>query len=211
MPSLNTLLVYIPVAVVMAFTPGPATLFVMSRASSLGRRAGLAAAAGLLSGTCVLIGLAAAGLTGVLAASPTAFAIVKDAGAAYLVYLGIRLWAATGGLEAGGSAAPDGDPGWREYRRGVITEFLNPKIALFYASVLPQFVDAGRGDVPLQMAVLGGVFCVFAVVSLTLIACGGGALRARIARDPRWLTVTRRASGVVLVGLGVRLAAGGAR
>jgi len=211
MPSLNTLLVYVPIAVVMAFTPGPATLFVLSRASSLGRRAGLLSAAGLLSGTCVLIGLAAVGLTGVLEASPTAFAIVKDAGAAYLVYLGIRAWTATGAFNAAEPARAFASPGWRVYRDGAVTELLNPKAALFYASVLPQFVDATRGDVPLQMAALGGVFCVFASVSLTLIALGAGAMKARLTRHPRWLTVARRTSGLVLVGLGVRLAASRAR
>ncbi len=111
MPSLNTLLVYVPIAVVMAFTPGPATMFVMSRASSLGPRAGLWSAAGLLSGTLVLIGLAAAGLTGVLDASPAVFAVVKDAGAVYLIYLGIRLWTATRGIEAAARPAALGARG----------------------------------------------------------------------------------------------------
>ncbi len=90
MPSFSSLAMYVPVAVMMAFAPGPATFFVLSRASSHGRHAGLLSAAGLLSGTLVLVALAAIGLTGVLAASPVIFEVVRTAGAVYLVYLGIR-------------------------------------------------------------------------------------------------------------------------
>jgi len=150
MPTLDTLVIYVPVAVVMAFTPGPATLFVLSRAASLGRRTGLISAAGIMSGTAVLIVLAAAGLT----------------------------------------------------------ELLNPKAALFYASVLPQFVDPRRGAPALQVLALGAVFCALASVALSLIAFGAGSMMVRIARRPAWLVIARRVFGAVLFGLGLRLAAG---
>ncbi len=210
MPSVSSLALYVPVALMMAFTPGPATFFVLSRASSLGRHAGLLSAAGLLSGTLVLVALAAIGLTGVLAASPVTFEVVKTAGAIYLIYLGIRAMTAAGGVAD--------DPGivrvrsaWRLYRDGVVTELLNPKAALFYASVLPQFVDARRPDVPLQMVVLGIVFVVFGAIALTLIALCATAVRARLVGSPGWQTVMRWASGLILVGLGVRLAISEAR
>lgn len=210
MPTVGSLALYVPVVLVMAFTPGPATLFVLSHSVSHGRRAGFLSAAGLLSGTLVLIVLAAVGLTTVLAASPGTFEAVKMAGAAYLVYLGVRAIAVTGRAVEDGAVAR-GRSGWRLYRDGFVTELLNPKSALFYASVLPQFVDTRRSDVPLQMFFLGVVFMVFASLSLALIAIFSTALKAGLVGSPAWQTVTRWASGLILVGLGLRLAVSNAR
>ena len=218
MPAPGALALYIPVALVMAFTPGPATLFVLSRASALGPRAGLLSAAGLLTGTLGLVTLAALGLTGILAGAPLLFDVIKMAGAAYLVYIGLRTVVSKPRLGAGGAAVRSGtepNPGRRThvrlYRDGVVTELFNPKAALFYASVLPQFVDARRPDVPLQMFALGAVFVVFGGVSLGLIAVFAGTLQARLRRSAAWQAATRWVSGGVLVALGLRLAAGRAR
>src|SRR5579862_9386972 len=141
MPTLSALALYVPVALVMAVTPGPATLFVLSRASSYGREAGLLSAAGLLTGTMGLIALAALGLTGILAGAPFAFDVVKSAGAAYLIYLGLRTLVAPGRAGAPAPAAAGGGrhlSAPRLFQDGVVTELFNPKAALFYASVLPQ-------------------------------------------------------------------------
>jgi len=231
MPTAGALALYLPVALVMAFTPGPATMFVLSRASLHGREAGLWSAAGLLTGTLGLVALAAAGLTGVLAGAPLAFDVIKTAGAAYLIYLGLRTLVASkaaarirsaetaardgaGGQHAGSPAGGNevaGRSGLRLYRDGVVTELLNPKAALFYASVLPQFVDARRPDVPLQMFTLGAVFVVFGAVSLGLIAVFAASLRARRSRSAAWQAGARWLSGGVLVALGLRLAAGRVR
>jgi threonine/homoserine/homoserine lactone efflux protein len=210
MPTVGSLALYVPVVLVMAFTPGPATLFVLSRSASQGRRAGFLSAAGLLSGTLVLIVLAAVGLTNVLAASPRAFEAVKAVGAAYVIYLGVRAIAATGGAVEDGPTVR-GQSGWRLFRDGILTELLNPKSALFYASILPQFVDTRRSDVPLQMVILGVVFVVFAALSLTLIAIFAAALKTLLMGSSAWRTVTRWASGLILVGLGLRLAVSKAR
>jgi threonine/homoserine/homoserine lactone efflux protein len=209
----------------MAFTPGPATMFVLSRASVYGREAGLLTAAGLLTGTLGLVALAAVGLTGVLAGAPVAFDVIKTAGAAYLIYLGLRTLVVPNARGASrranpgadhpaqpnGRAAAAGRAGLRLYRDGVVTELLNPKAALFYASVLPQFVDARRPDVTLQMFTLGAVFVVFGAVSLGLIAVFAGSLQERLRRSAAWHAGTRWVAGAVLVALGVRLAAGRAR
>ncbi len=214
MPEPAALALYLPVALVMAFTPGPATLFVLSRASAHGPRAGLLSAAGLLSGTLGLVVLAALGLTGVLAGAPLVFEGIKMAGAAYLVYLGLRTLAsksrprAAAGTRTAFEPDPAGRTNLRLYRDGVVTELFNPKAALFYASVLPQFVDARRPDVPLQMFALGAVFVVFGAVSLGLIAIFAGALQARLRRSAVWEAATRWVSGGVLVALGLRLAVG---
>ena len=230
MPTLTVLALYVPVALIMAVTPGPATLFVLSRASSLGPRAGLLTAAGLLTGTLGLVALAALGLTGILAGAPLVFDVVKSAGAAYLIYLGLRTLVApkSRALSAAGSPAasrppalsaagppaasrPPAGSGSRLFRDGVVTELFNPKAALFYASVLPQFVDAHRPDVPLQMFTLGAVFVVFGAVSLGLIAVFAGALQARLRRSAAWQAVTQWVSGGVLMALGLRLAVSHAR
>jgi threonine/homoserine/homoserine lactone efflux protein len=216
MPTFTALALYVPVALIMAFTPGPATLFVLSRASSQGPRAGLLSAAGLLTGTLGLVALAALGLTGILAGAPIAFDVIKSAGAAYLTYLGLRTLVASG-RPAGSAAGASGHRAARDrsalrlYRDGVVTELFNPKAALFYASVLPQFVDAHRPDVPLQMFTLGAVFVIFGAVSLGLIAVFAGTLQARLRRSGPWQTVTRWVSGGVLVALGLRLAVSRAR
>jgi threonine/homoserine/homoserine lactone efflux protein len=210
MPASAALLLYIPVALIMAFTPGPATLFVLSRASSHGPRAGLLSAAGLLTGTLGLVALAALGLTGLLAGAPLVFDVVKSAGAAYLIYLGLRTLVASkgrvGAATARGRPAVHDRSGLRLYRDGVVTELFNPKAALFYASVLPQFVDARRPDVPLQMFTLGAVFVVFGALSLGLIAVFAGTLQVKLRRSAAWQAVTRWVSGGVLVALGLRLA-----
>ncbi|HKX16778.1 MAG TPA: LysE family translocator [bacterium] len=218
MPAPAALALYIPVALVMAFTPGPATLFVLSRASVLGPRAGFLSAAGLLTGTVGLVALAALGLTGILAAAPLFFDVIKMAGTAYLVYLGLRTVASNPRSGAGGAAARSAsEPNagrrkyFRLYRDGVVTELFNPKAALFYASVLPQFVDARRPDVPLQMFALGAIFVVFGGVSLGLIAIFAGTLQARLRQSGAWQAATRWISGGVLVALGLRLAVGRAR
>jgi threonine/homoserine/homoserine lactone efflux protein len=224
MPAPGALALYLPVALVMAFTPGPATMFVLSRASVHGREAGLVTAAGLLTGTLGLVALAALGLTGILAGAPLAFALSKTAGAAYVIYLGLRTVVGRNPpphVPAVGVARPHRAPdpsvvaparsAPQLYRDGVVTELLNPKAALFYASVLPQFVDARRADVPLQMFALGAVFVVFGAISLGLIAMFAGSLQGRLRRSTVWQAATRWLSGAVLIALGVRLAASRAR
>lgn len=200
----------------MAVTPGPATLLVLSRASSHGRDAAFLTAAGLLTGTWGLVALAAFGLTGLLAEAPFVFEIIKSAGAAYLVYVGLRFIVAPKGRRPTAHAVPTGSafeerPAWSFYRDGVVTELFNPKAALFYASVLPQFVDARRPDVPLQMLTLGAVFVVFGAASLGLIALFAGSLQSKLRRTGPWQALTRWLSGAVLVALGLRLAISRAR
>ena len=209
-PPSGSLAIYIPLAVMMAFTPGPATLFVLSRASLYGSRAGLVSAAGLLSGTLVLVTFAAIGLTALLAVSAVTFEAVKTAGALYLAYLGLRTIMMAGG-SLGDSGTTRVRSAWLLYREGVVTELLNPKAAFFYASVLPQFVDKERPDVPFQMLVLGVVFVVFGSVALTLIAICAAAVKARLVGNRVWRLAVGWASGLILVGLGVRLAISKAR
>jgi homoserine/homoserine lactone efflux protein len=169
-----------------------------------GPRAGLAANLGVLAGNAVYFALSAAGLGALLLASHTLFTILKWAGAAYLVWLGIAtLLGRPGGLSV--AAAADGRRDWQIWRGGLLLQLANPKALLFFAALLPQFIDPA-GDVVAQVAILGvtSVVVEFAV----LLFYGSGAGRAgRLVRWPslvRWLD---RVAGVLLIGAGAGLAA----
>ena len=184
----------------MALTvaPGPDVLFLASQGLAGGPRAGLAVALGLSSGLLVHTTLAALGVSAVFAASPAAFNAVKWAGAAYMVWLAwgsFREGPAAAGAQAlaGGAAAL--------YRRGVIMNLLNPKVALFFLALLPQFVDPARGSVRAQMAILGLVFMAQVVVVFGTIGYLSGTLGARLlpgAKNARRLSIVK---GLIFLGL----------
>jgi threonine/homoserine/homoserine lactone efflux protein len=205
MISLRTLGVYIPAVLLMVLTPGPAILFTLNRSLSFGRRAGFATAAGLLSGTCVLCVCAALGLTAVLQASRLAYGALKIAGAVYLAYLGFRtILAAPGALLNVRRAGPS--PPSRHYLGGLTTELLNPKAAIFYVSVLPQFLDLNRGHVIGQLLLLGSIFVVFAASALAMVVMSSIHVRSLLLRHPRYWSMTRWVTGCAFIGLGTRLA-----
>ena len=205
MISATTLALYIPAVIVMVLTPGPAIFFTLNQSLAHGRRGGFAAAAGLVSGTIILFTCAALGLTVILRASAGAYDLLKIAGAAYLVYLGIRAIAAAG--DGRFVTAPDAESSLlHHYSRGLAAELLNPKAAMFYISVLPQFVNRAAGHVTVQMLLLGGVFAVFAAGSLTMVTLSSSRLKAALAGSPRVQVLSRWATGTVLIGFGVRLA-----
>jgi threonine/homoserine/homoserine lactone efflux protein len=207
-PDTSTLAVFAVAAVILLVIPGPAVLYIVSQSISRGRVAGLVSMLGIQVGGLVHVAAAAAGLSAILVRSAAAFDAVKYAGAAYLVYLGTRRLL---GREA---EARSELPGARRLRRvfvqGIVVNVLNPKTALFFFAFLPQFVDVDGGAVAFQIAVLGLVFLLLAVVSdgIYAIAAGSAAgwLRERrgFARAERW------ASGGVLVGLGLATAFSGA-
>jgi threonine/homoserine/homoserine lactone efflux protein len=150
---------------------------------------------------------AAFGISAILAASATAFTAVKLAGAAYLIWLGIRSLRSKGlaFAPAPGAAAPR-TSGWTIYRQGVIVDLLNPKVAIFFMAFLPQFVDPDLGHAAGQMIALGAVVIVVGLVWEACLIFGAGALTRRLRTQPalaRWITYV---SGATFVGLGVRLA-----
>jgi len=204
LPDLQSLGIFILAALVLLLTPGPAVLYIVARSIDQGRRAGLVSALGVHAGTLVHIAAAAAGLSALLAASATAFSVVKYLGAGYLVYLGIRR------LRDRSTAAARTDARRRSLSRafldGAVVNVLNPKTALFFLAFLPQFVDVSRGGVGGQILVLGLVF-----VGLGLVTNGGYALAAGTAAGwlrghPKILGRERWISGGLYVGLGVAAA-----
>src|SRR6186713_98729 len=133
---------FIATAILLIITPGQDTFFILGRSLSGGRSAGIAAALGISTGTVVHTILAALGLSALLATSPYAFMAVKFAGAAYLVYIGMRaLMTRSNGLP-GTQSGNGGDGRWPAFRQGIVTNLLNPKVALFFLALMPQFIEA---------------------------------------------------------------------
>ena len=180
-------------------TPGPDMLYVAARGAGEGRAAGIASALGIGAGTLVHIVLVAAGLAAVLAAVPVAYLAIRLGGAGYLIYLGVRALAA----RHVGDAAPLAPASIGAiFRQGVITNVLNPKVALFFLAFLPQFVDASRGNPALQVVALGLLFDTTGTLVNLAVAIGSSRAAARLRAPSVWL---QRATGGIFVALGVRL------
>ncbi len=204
----QTLLTYCLAAAALVIAPGPGQALVLARSIEGGARAGFLTSVGLATATLGHTFLAALGLSAVLAASATAFAVVKYAGAAYLVTLGILT------LRRSAQAAPVDAPVMHGRRRaagklvfhGAVTGALNPKVAVFMMAFLPQFVDPERGAVTLQFVVLGTILMLMGMVGDFIVALASGRARDRLLSSPRLSVWRERFTGTVLVGLGMRLA-----
>ncbi len=203
MPDGSTLLLFVGASLALLAVPGPAVLYVVTRSLDQGRTAGIVSVLGVEAGTFAYALAAAAGLTGLIAASEIGFTIVKYAGAAYLVHLGVRKLLERDEPQAASSSARS-----RLFLSGMLVQLLNPKIAIFFLAFLPQFVDPAGGPVALQILVLGTIFTLLAVLSdgayVLLAGAVGGWLRTGRAR--RRLA---KLSGGVYIGLGVSAALSG--
>jgi threonine/homoserine/homoserine lactone efflux protein len=207
MPEPSTLVVFVLASVVLLVTPGPAVLYIVARSVEQGRVAGLVSAVGIHVGTLAHVGAAALGVSALLASSAFAFNTVKYLGAAYLVYLGLRKLLGRDGRAS--ERAADRRSLARLFGHGIVVNVLNPKTALFFLAFLPQFVDAARGAVALQVLFLGLVFLGLGVISDGLWAIAAGTAGNWIRRDGRILRAERYVSGGVFVGLGVTAALAG--
>jgi threonine/homoserine/homoserine lactone efflux protein len=191
-------------ALALNLTPGPDMLYVATRSASEGRAAGVVSALGIGAGTLVHIAVVALGLSALLDTVPVAYTIVRLAGAGYLVYLGIRAFIATS--DGGDGPRLERASLWRIFRQGVVTNVLNPKVALFFVAFLPQFVDPARGDAALQIVALGLLFDASGTVvnlAVALLASGVARRLRREGRASRWM---KRVTGLVFIGLGLKLA-----
>ena len=170
MPDLTTLALFTAAAMALIVVPGPAVLYIVAQSVDGGRRAGLVSALGIATGGLVHVVAAAVGLSSLVLSSATAFTVVKYAGAAYLVVLGIRRL-----LERDEARVEVRSGGLRRiYGQGVVVNVLNPKTALFFFAFLPQFVDVGAGHVTVQLAVFGLLFVALALVSDSVWALVAG-------------------------------------
>ena len=199
-----TLVTYIVIVLGFVFIPGPATLLTMARAASSGTKVGIATGAGIAVGDLIHTSMAIVGLSAILATSALLFGIVKYAGAAFLIYLGVRAMLDKAPIELSGSAPAIG--AGRAFRQAVLTEVLNPKTALFFLAFLPQFVRPEQGSIGLQLATLGIIFVLIGLVSTVVFAIGAGRLGNLLRRYPAMVKWQGKVVGTIYCAVGVRLA-----
>ncbi|HVI57392.1 MAG TPA: LysE family translocator [Luteimonas sp.] len=202
--DLPTLLAYLAAATVLVLIPGPGTAWIVAQTVAGGTRRGLQAGLGLETATLIHALAAGFGLSALLAASALAFEALKYAGAAYLVWLGIKAWRERPVAQATTQAPTQA--GGHVYRRSVVTGVLNPKVALFFLAFLPQFVHPERGLAWLQFLVLGALLSTIGFANSATLAFVVGRFGRGVSRSPRLARWRQRAIGTVFVGIGLRLA-----
>jgi threonine/homoserine/homoserine lactone efflux protein len=203
MVSLSTFLIFALASLALVLVPGPNHIYIAARGIAQGRAAGVASALGVETGTMVHIAAAAAGLSYVIARSATLFNVIKWAGVAYLIYLGIRALTSRQELR---TQDADPQPLRKIFLEGVIVNVLNPKVILFFLAFLPQFVDPEAGAVPLQIIILGSTLLVLGLITDLIYAAGAGALGRRMRNRSSLMS---RLSGVIYLGLGIATAFSG--
>jgi len=197
--------------ILLNITPGQDTMYILGRSVAQGRQAGVMSVLGIMTGVLVHTLLAALGLSVILATSSLAFSIIKYAGAVYLVWLGFGFIINRddrSALPDAPSSAPDP---WKIFRQGVLTNLLNPKVAIFFLSFLPQFVSVGSDLVFLQFMVLGLVFFTTGSIWCLFLVYGSAWLSARFRRRTSAAGVLKKLTGALFIGLGIRLALSQAR
>ena len=200
MPDASRLAFFVGASLALLVVPGPAVLYVVTQSIDQGRRAGLASVGGIFSGTLVHIAAATVGLSALLASSAVAFDVVKYAGAAYLILVGLRRLLTRESSDVV-EAAPARSLG-RLYRQGIVVNILNPKTALFFLAFLPQFIDPSRGAAWRQILLLGLLFACLGFITDGTWAVVAGTLGEWLRGNVRYLRVQRSVSGSVFVALG---------
>jgi len=195
---------FVGVSWALIIAPGPDMLYVITRGMAHGRRAGIVSAVGVICGILVHTTAAAFGIALIVLTSRFAFLILKYLGAIYLIYLGVKTWRdkSTFSLHTPIASASTRALFWQ----GVLSNVLNPKIAIFFLAFLPQFVDKGGSQVPLQMAILGLTFAFFGLCFLAAVGYSAGSIGRWVTRRPYYTRFVQRFAGGILIGLGLRLA-----
>ncbi|MFI6012214.1 LysE family translocator [Streptomyces sp. NPDC051243] len=212
MVSADRLLAFAAMSVLVIVIPGPSVLFVIGRALAHGRRSAVATAVGNVFGSYLLVVAVAVGIGSLVERSVAIYLAVKLAGAAYLVYLGVQAFRHRKELKASAIRAQSQGPGRADLRTvldGALVGVTNPKGVVFFAAVLPQFVDHSAGHVPLQMLVLGLVPITIGLVTDTLWGLTASAARTWFACSDRRLSLIGGAGGCTMIGLGVTVAVTG--
>jgi len=204
--DLSYWMIFFSAALALNLAPGPDLMYIFSRTVSQGRRIGIASTLGVCSGAMVHATAAALGLSAILAASATAFTMVKLVGAAYLLYMGIKALRSAGGRFSDANLASPRVNAWQAYKSGALVDILNPKVAIFFMAFLPQFVRPEVGHASLQIFMLGVLVIVTAiVVEVSLVMVADRA--TGVVRSNRKLSVwLDRGLGTVFIGLGLQLA-----
>ena len=199
MASIESLLAFGIASLALLVIPGPAVLYIINRSVADGRNVALAAVAGLEIGNFMHVIAATVGLSAVIATSAAAFSAVKWIGAGYLIYIGIRTLATKAQAV---NQLNDPMSRRRAFTQGIVVNTFNPKVALFFLSFLPQFIDADRGSAALQSLILGTTFVVLGCISDSLFAILASALRGTLLRGKSLPFVQRYVAGSVFIALG---------
>lgn len=206
MPAPELLIGFAIAAFLIIIVPGPSVLFVISRALAYGRRTAVMTAVGGAAGSFCTAAAVAIGIGAIVQTSAIAYTVIKFLGAAYLVYLGIRAIRHRRAIREALERQASPLSGRRTWWEGFVVGVTNPKSAVFFAAVLPQFVDRSAGHPSLQMLVLGAIFTVIAVASDALYGVAAGTVRSWFARSTRRLELIGGMAGLTMVGLGLGLA-----
>lgn len=204
MPNWSTLSLFITAALILVFTPGPNTLYIIARSVQQGRMAGIVSSLGIQVGSLFHIAAATLGVSALLLSSALAFSVVKYVGAAYLIYLGVKTLLTREKVAETG--AVEGKSLSRAFYQGILVSLLNPKAALFFFAFLPQFVDAKRGSAATQIMFLGAVVVVLGALSDSIYALLSGSVGNLLRGNLKLLRAQRYFAGSVYIGLGAMTA-----
>jgi threonine/homoserine/homoserine lactone efflux protein len=204
MPNWSTLSLFITAALILVFMPGPNTLYIIARSIQQGRLAGLVSSLGIQAGSLFHIAAAALGVSALLLSSAMAFNAIKYAGAAYLIYLGVKTLLTREKLTE--TKTVEESSLSRAFYQGVVVSLLNPKAALFFFAFLPQFVDATRGSVTMQIMFLGAIVVVLGALSDSIYALLAGSAGNLLRGNIKVLRAQRYFAGNVYIGLGAMTA-----
>jgi threonine/homoserine/homoserine lactone efflux protein len=197
---------FIATATLLVITPGQDTFFILGRSLSGGRAQGVAAALGITAGSVIHTFAAALGLSALLTTSPYAFMAVKFAGAAYLIYIGVRALLTRPKNLPAERAGAGNDGRWSAFHQGVLSNVLNPKVALFFLALMPQFIEAGSTHKVAAFLALGFTFISLGVVWCVVLALAAAELRGAFLRRPSMALVLHKLAGALFIALGLKLA-----
>jgi RhtB (resistance to homoserine/threonine) family protein len=192
--------------ILLNITPGNDTIFILSRSIAQGRRAGIVSALGIGTGTLVHTLLAAFGLSIIISESILLFNIIKYAGAAYIIYIGLKMLFGKSQLNTDISASDESANYFKIYRDGIITNVLNPKVALFFIAFLPQFIDPGLKNTILPFLTLGLTFITTGTIWCLILAVFASALFIKLKGNKRISDYINKFCGITLIGLGIKVA-----
>lgn len=207
MPSSEVLIAFTAAALLMNISPGPSNLYVMARAIAQGTKGGIVAAMGLAVGSMVHVIATVLGLSAIFSHSPTLYTIIKLAGAAYLVYLGISYWKSKASAGSKKVNQLEEKPLLSVFQQSIIVEVTNPKTALFFIALLPQFVVPDSGPVALQLLILGIIVTISALPCDVLVAVSSSKVSNWIVKHERAQQVQDRISGSILFAMGAYIVA----
>ncbi|ERL57014.1 LysE family translocator [Psychrobacter aquaticus] len=203
---------FILAAILLNLTPGTDSMYIITRSISQGQTAGLYSVLGITTGSLIHTLLASLGLSVLLANSPTAFMLVKYLGAGYLCYLGFKMLTSKESSLIASSLPKDEDiirqnkvDGWQIYQQGVLTNVFNPKVALFFIAFFPQFIDANYAYGMLSFLILGLTFATTGFIWCSCLALLAARFSTRLRENPSIEAVLNKISGVVFIGLGIKL------